>query len=223
MVDVEDNIVFEVEIIADQYELGGISVHLYRSYIPLDRSTELVSDTPDNGIYSIAIPSIELQAGAYYLSVKCGPNAQRFRVVAFEVRGIITGPGDAVHGEICPNEWLYHSIKPTFLADNATAPVASRRRLGRNHRRLAGSGGVTPIAAGATHLQATFNKHEGDFIFMSLNGDHPPTRIQPPSRTMHDYDQVDYTIFCNVSKGNLYWIALYGGHHCATYDLAVTP
>ena len=74
MVDVEDNIVFEVEIIADQvrvrvrvrvrvkpypnpnpnpnpnqYELGGISVHLYRSYIPLDRSTELVSDTPDNG------------------------------------------------------------------------------------------------------------------------------------------------------------------------------
>ena len=145
MVDVEDNIVFEVEIIADQvrvrvrarvrvkpypnpnpnpnrnrnpnqYELGGISVHLYRSYIPLDRSTELVSDTPDNGIYSIAIPSIELQAGPYYLSVKCGPNPQRFRVVAFEVRGIITGPGDAVHGEICPNEWLYHSIKPTFLS-----------------------------------------------------------------------------------------------------------
>ena len=29
--------------------------------IPLDRATELVSDTPDNGIYSIAIPSIELQ------------------------------------------------------------------------------------------------------------------------------------------------------------------
>ena len=92
MVDVEDNIVFEVEVIADQYELGGITVHLYQGTIPLDRGTELVSDTPDNGIYSIAIPSIELQAGAYYLSVKCGPNAQRFRVVAFEARGILTGP-----------------------------------------------------------------------------------------------------------------------------------
>ena len=93
MVDVEDNIDFEVEVIADQYELGGISVHLYQGTIPLDRGTELVSDTPDNGIYSIAIPSIELQAGAYYLSVKCGANAQRFRVVAFEVRGsTLTGP-----------------------------------------------------------------------------------------------------------------------------------
>ena len=92
MVDVEDNIVFEVEVIADQYELGGISVHLYQGTIPLDRGTELVSDTPDNGIYSIAIPSIELQAGAYYLSVKCGANAQRFRVVAFEVRGISHRP-----------------------------------------------------------------------------------------------------------------------------------
>ena len=139
------------------------------------------------------------------------------------MRGILTGPGDAVHGEICPNEWLYHSVKPTFIYDpNATVVAASgHRRLGRSHRRLAGSGGVQAIAAG-THLQATFNKHEGDFIFMSLNGDHPPTRIQPPSRTLHDYDQIDYAIFCNVQPGNTYWLALYGGHHCATYDLAVT-
>ena len=73
------------QVIADQYELGGVSLHLYKGSIPLDRATERVSDTPDNGVYAIAIPSIELQAGAYYLSIKCGPNAQRFRAVAFEV------------------------------------------------------------------------------------------------------------------------------------------
>ena len=42
----------------------------------LDRVTQLVSDVPDGGVYSIAIPSIELHAGAYYLSVRCGANAR---------------------------------------------------------------------------------------------------------------------------------------------------
>ena len=44
------------------------------------------------------------------------------------------------------------------------------------------------------YVQVTFTKHEGDFVFMSLIGDHPPTRIQPPSRTMHDYDVTDFAI-----------------------------
>jgi hypothetical protein len=221
MVDVEDNIVFEVEVLADQFELGGVSIHLYQGAIPLDRATELVSDTPDNGIYSIAIPSIELQAGSYYLSVKCGANPQRFRVVAFEVRGKLTGPYDAVHGEICPHEWLYHSLVPTFSDADEADVSHRRRRLGRSHRRLAGSGGVTEISTGS-HLQLTFNKHAGDFIFMTMEGAHPPTRIQPPSRTMHSYDQLDYAIFCDVKPGNRYWVALYGGGHCATYDLSAS-
>ena len=50
--------------LADQYETapGGLSLHLYQGTIPLGRQTELVSRESDNGLYSIAVPSIELQA-----------------------------------------------------------------------------------------------------------------------------------------------------------------
>ena len=65
MVEIEDNIVFEVEMQADQFEMapGGGSVHLFQGTIPLDRKTELVATVPDGGLFSIAIPSNELQAG----------------------------------------------------------------------------------------------------------------------------------------------------------------
>ena len=88
--------------LADQYELGAISVHLYEFAIPLDRATQLTTSVPDAGIYSLAIPSIELHAGAYYLSVRCGHNAQRFRTVAFEVRGKAHSPPILV----LPRGWL---------------------------------------------------------------------------------------------------------------------
>ena len=241
---VEDNFVFETEIISDQYELGALSVHLFDGTIPLDRVTQLVSDTPDGGIYSIAIPSIELHAGAYYLSVRCGPNPQRFRVVAFEIRGRLTGPGDYVHGEICPGEYIYHSIHPTFAppappalsgggnashssnathGTNSSTPSSGRRRLAidRMRRRLGAAGPATAVEVGG-NMMFTFTKHQGDFIFMSLIGDHPPTRKQPPSRTLHYNEVNDFGIFCNLQPGNLYWITLLGGEHCAAYDLAVT-
>ena len=87
-----------------------------------------MATVPDGGLYSLAIPSIELHTGAYYLSIKCGHNAQRFRTVAFEVRGKLVGPGDAVHGEICPNEYIYHSIVPTF---DLTTAIAARDAANR--------------------------------------------------------------------------------------------
>ena len=219
-------VVFEIEVLADQYELGAISAHLYYGTIPLDRHTELTTSVPDGGIYSLAIPSIELQSGAYFLSIRCGHNAQRFRAVAFEVRGKITGPEDAVHGEVCPNEWIYHRIVPTFAnssdghsrrLDEEADPLPRRR----SHRRLAAMAEAVPIEDG-DHLQFTFTKHEGDFFFMSLIGDHPPTRKQPPSRHVLEATIEDYGIFCNMKPGNQYWIALLGGEHCAAYDLHVT-
>lgn len=62
----------------------------------------------------------------------------------------------------------------------------------------------------------------GDFTFMSLVGSldpptAPPTRIQPPARTLHETTVYDYGIFCNLQPGNRYWMALVGGSHCAAY------
>lgn len=41
MVDLEDNIVFEVEVSAEQFELGALSVHLFAGTIPLNRVTQV--------------------------------------------------------------------------------------------------------------------------------------------------------------------------------------
>jgi hypothetical protein len=83
-----------------------------------------------------------------------------------------------VHGEICPRNWIYHSIAPTFSA-------------------LAAAPGAVEIAPG-THLKFTFTKHSGSFVFMSLVGDHPPTRKQPPLRTLELNEEQDYGVFCNM-------------------------
>ena len=211
MMALNDNIVFEVETLSEAFELGGLRVFLYRGYIPLDRATEISTTVPNGGIYSLAIPSTELLEGAYYLSVQCGPNAQRFRTVAFEVRGRLNGPGDAVHGEICPGNWIYHSIAPTFSA-LAYVPSTNysyghpssgglHRRLESSiewrRRRLAAAPGAVEIAPG-THLKFTFTKHQGSFVFMSLIGDKPPTRKQPPLRTLELNEDQDYGVFCNM-------------------------
>jgi len=223
MVEIEDNIVFEVELLTDQYEAapGGLSLHLFQGSIPLDRKTELVSRVSDNGLFSIAVPSIELQVGSYYLSIQCGASAQQFRAVAFEIRGRLEGTGDAVHGEICPEEYIYHSLKPTFEVNISDSSQSSSGGSGSQRRRgLAGSAAPEACSPG-DHVQFTFTKHVGDFTFMSLVGDHPPTRKQPPSRTLHEGEVVDFGVFCNLQPGNRYWIALLGGGHCATYDLHV--
>jgi len=110
MLDEQDNFVFEVEQLSDQAEDNTLSVHLFSETIPDHRTTEIVTSTPSDGIYSLAIPSNELRAISYYLSIKCGPTRERFRTAAFLIRGKLLGPADAVHGELCPNEWIYHSL-----------------------------------------------------------------------------------------------------------------
>ena len=67
------------------------------------------------------------------------------------------------------------------------------------------------------HVQFAFTKHSGDFVFMSLVGEYPPTRKQPPSRTLH-YDKVDdLGIFCHLQPAHRYWIDVLISHdHIST-------
>ena len=128
MLELDYNVVFEVELDTDQYEAapGAISIHLFQGTIPLDRKTELVATEPDGSLFSIAIPSIELQVGPYYLSIQRGASAQSFRTVAFEIRGKLDGPGDVVHGEICPREYVYHSICLLYTSPSPRDGLLSR-------------------------------------------------------------------------------------------------
>lgn len=118
---------------------------------------------------------------------------------------------------------------PSFTNDTTSTSAASHRRLTRfesSRRRLAAAPAAAQLVAPGTNVMFRFVKHEGDFVFMSLVGSlepptAPPTRKQPPSRTLHHDEIVDYGIFCNLRPGNRYWIALIGGGHCAAYDLEV--
>ena len=86
MLNVSDNLVFETELLFSESNLEAISLHLYKDgKIPLDRRTEFTSTTSSEGMYSIAIASIDLTVGVLYLSIHCGAEAQRFRSVVVEV------------------------------------------------------------------------------------------------------------------------------------------
>ena len=62
---------------------------------------------------------------AYALNV----SSQRFRAIAFEIRGRLYGPGDEVHGEICPHEFIYHSIVPIFYSAGNARCHHTRQKL----------------------------------------------------------------------------------------------
>ena len=158
--------------------------------------------------------------GDYYLSVQCGPKANTFRGVMFEVRGLLSGPGDAVHGEVCPLEWIYHRIDMT---GNTTSGAGAGVHGGSESRRLAESdgGSVSVAALEGKNVELRLKKHTGDFSFLTLHADHPPTRLMPPWRTMTASAKRDSAIFCRLHRGNIYWLALVGGSHCSAYDLEV--
>jgi hypothetical protein len=91
-----DNIIFEVEAICDSSDPSALSVFLYEGTIPANRESERRAETASNGIYSVAVSSIDVKAGTYFLSVRCkaagisaggggGGERLRFRVAPLAV------------------------------------------------------------------------------------------------------------------------------------------
>ena len=92
--------------------------------------------------------------GSYYLSIQCGASAQQFRAVAFEIRGRLEGSGDAVHGEICPEEYIYHSLAPTFDVNISDSNQGSSGGGSGSHRRRGLAGLAAPEACSpGDHVQ----------------------------------------------------------------------
>ena len=58
MVSLEDNIVFEIEVLSDQFELGAISVHLFQGTIPLNRVTQVRLLSPSPAFSQLLLPSL---------------------------------------------------------------------------------------------------------------------------------------------------------------------
>ena len=123
------------------------------------------------------------------------------------------GPGDTVHGEVCPSEWIYHRIDMTG--------GASETDYGDGHRQLASGAALSLAELEGKHVELSLEKHTGDFSFLTRVADHAPTRLTPPYRTMATEVLHDSAIFCSLHLGDIYWLALVGGSHCSSYDLEV--
>ena len=114
----DDNIIFEVEQLGDDTDPHALTIYLFPHEIPSDRQSERRSETSSEGLYSVAISSLDVEPGIYFFSVKCkdsgladngggGGERMRFRVAPLAIHRDLA-VGYTQHGELCPGEWVHH-------------------------------------------------------------------------------------------------------------------
>jgi hypothetical protein len=117
--DRENNIVFEVQ----DLSTGGmnpesLSVHLFTDEIPVNRLTENRADSSNSAVYAVFKTFLSLNqltnldgepVEKVYLSVRCGPNPSKFRVLGEHVEAHLES-GHYSRGEVCSGNWVYHYI-----------------------------------------------------------------------------------------------------------------
>ena len=134
--DMHNNLLFELEVLGGSTALDAVSVYLWAESIPQTRHSEYRVERSYGGVYSLAVSMHEFEpflhhhpgAGMRFLfGVQCGEQAVAFRSFVHFVHSDIT-PGHITHGEVCPNEWVYHVMQINTATLSATAG-AHRRRM----------------------------------------------------------------------------------------------
>jgi hypothetical protein len=218
----DDNIIFEVEQLGDNSDPHALTIYLFPSKIPPDRQTEMRSSTSSDGLYSVAISSLDVEPGLYFLSVKCkdaglvdsgGGGGERvlFRVAPLAIHRDLT-IGYTQHGELCPGEWIHHR----YAANRSTlAAIDTIGGTGHNddgHRRL--------LDHVSYHARFHIWKFSGDFY--ALLSDHAPFKLMAPYSYLKLNDHELTLDFCNIRSDDEIWIGLRGGATCSVYDIDVT-
>ena len=114
-----NNIVFEVQDLSTNgMNPQSLSVHLFTDEIPVNRLTENRVDASSSAMYAVFKTFLSLnqmtdQNGIpvqnIFLSVRCGPNPSRFRVIGEHVEAHLES-ARFTRGEICSENWVYHYI-----------------------------------------------------------------------------------------------------------------
>ena len=86
---------------------GSLEVHVFKEQIPEERVSELRSTRSFNRVYSVGKSYHDLQEGRYYLTIRCGSAAVRFRILTLLIHAEVE-PGYGSHGEVCPKQWVHH-------------------------------------------------------------------------------------------------------------------
>mmetsp|Transcript_14906 Transcript_14906/g.48653 ORF Transcript_14906/g.48653 Transcript_14906/m.48653 type:complete len:1617 (+) Transcript_14906:81-4931(+) len=194
-----ENLVVEVER-RDEPRSGdtpdALGVYLYAPplvEVPDDYETELYSEWGSAGIWSVSISSHDMTNGTYHLAVKChGISDVSFSVSVILIQAKLT-VGHRSHGEICPDNFVYHTVTPGAVVGGVVAQQQKNYRI------------------------RVWLSNAGDFYVMPRHA-HPPLKLSPPYAHAEPSNSEFDVYLCDLSVGNTHYLGLLGGHRCAVYD-----
>jgi hypothetical protein len=171
--DEANNVLFEVEDMAESNNPNSLELHVFKGEIPESRVSELRSTHSFKQVYSVSMSYHDLTPGRYYLCVRCavgGAASVRFRVLSLLIHAEVS-PGHAQHGEVCPKQWIHH-----FYNYNSSALAAS------SQRRLGGGGDLghgSSASGGGHHVRLKIRKGVGSMYVLPRHGA-APIKLVPP-------------------------------------------
>ena len=187
--DAKNNMVFNVEDLSDHLDPESLRMELtaLADYIPTPRAPSKVLQSSRGGRYSIALDYTQLQAGRYYVSVRCMKTRISFRVspnlVISEIKGVAK-----VIGSVSPGEWVYHYRKSD---GNASKP----------HMRWS-----VHVNTGDLYLASERTSYPPGFA----------TKIENNFQMLMSADAQDLDVFvCDADTKS--YLGLYGGDYVADY------
>jgi len=170
------------------------------------------------------------------MAIKCSDARElvRFRIMLHSIHAHLD-LGHTVHGQTCPNGWVYHYVD----LQSSTVGASHKRRLGdsftsgneienKDERSL----GKTSSSTALVNLRVSFRLLQGGVYQVSTRFDNPPTFTSTnsfdlelmagpdPESTVALGYVVEYTLnLCNVG-GHKSYLGVFGDESgCALYDI----
>ena len=101
-----DNVVFEVQDLTDVKNPTALLVQIYKGTVGIE--SELRSERAIDAIYSVAVPSLDMVQGTWFITVTgTGYNVVRYRFTIVPVPTEL-GSFQKIHGELFATEWIVH-------------------------------------------------------------------------------------------------------------------
>jgi len=255
-----ENILIEVEVLKDEgvplgsvLDATAISVYMFDGYPPVVAEREIEgayltrSLTSLGSMYTLFQSYIEVNkliaaldsntdSASSSMAIKCSDARElvRFRIMLHSIHAHLD-LGHTVHGQTCPNGWVYHYVDLQSL----TVGASHKRRLGdsftsgneienKDERSL----GKTSSSTALVNLRVSFRLLQGGVYQVSTRFDNPPTFTSTnsfdlelmagpdPESTVALGYVVEYTLnLCNVG-GHKSYLGVFGDESgCALYDI----
>ena len=180
-------------------EPTALKLVLFAGHIAPDRFSEQLVDRAIDGIYSLTINRHTFIEGNYYASVHCeevGSTKHRYRMIVYKTEEFLES--DVVyHGEVAPEQWVYHSYTVPPRAPNAVPH----------------------------NISFQLTKRTGDLDIVVRHDTVPTKRVPPFVHADASDSYTDTQVCCEVGRcapGSVIYLGMLGGAHAASYEILVT-